>query len=237
MSFLRVLQSGTLEKQIRSLWKKAQDRSSLSWRQRWRLAQLHREFDFSQPEPPWHFSFPKHRIPTCLQCPDPCCRGPHNTVLLRLVDVALFLDQGWTDAMTLEKPVFSPDVLAAKPQLKAMVESFHWRVFPVLRQKPDQTCVFLSQQGLCTIHPQRPWICRVFPYILDIDQQSIGWSPRCQWFDQSQAESPATQELQHAVLHNFYTEKVCDLVLVRVFWEELTALGITSWLNLSHSSE
>jgi Fe-S-cluster containining protein len=238
MSFLRVLQSGSLEKQVRALWRQSQDLSSLTWRQRWRLARLQQEFDFTQPNPPWRFDFPTHRVPACARCPDPCCKGPHNTVLLRLVDVALFIDRGWTDAITLEKPVFSDDILATKPQLKAMVESFHWRVFPVLKQKTDQTCVFLSADGQCNIHPERPWICRVFPYLLDVDQQAIHWSSRCQWFDEEETETapPAAQELQHAVLHNFYTEKVCDLVIIRVFREELAALGITAWLNLADGS-
>lgn len=235
MSFSRALQCGPLERNIRSLWRSHLNHEKRTWRQRWRLWNLLREFDFTQPDPStWTHQFPVNRIPDCAHCQDNCCKGPHNTVLLRMVDVALFVDKGWTDSMTHEKPVFDEEVLAAKPLLRAMTTSFHWRVFPVLRQKRDRTCTFLDEQGRCSIHVHRPWICRVFPYALDIDNQSIGWSDRCQWFQERTEEeaAPIRKELHHAVFHNFYTEKICDLVLVHVYREELEEMGIAEYLRL-----
>lgn len=203
------------------------------WRHAWRLWRLHREFDLTPPNvAEWSLQFPDSQIPDCLNCGDVCCKGPHSTVLLRLVDVALFVDRGWTDCFTLEKPTFSPEILAQRPRLQAMVQSFHWRVFPVLKQKQDTTCTFLSAEGACTIHKQRPWICRVFPYSLEIEQKAVSWAPRCQWTTQASAGGSVQRELKHAVFHNFYTEKICDMVLLQVYREELEEIGITKWLNL-----
>ncbi|TNE51503.1 MAG: YkgJ family cysteine cluster protein [Deltaproteobacteria bacterium] len=235
MSFSRALQCGPMERQVRSLWRAHQNNEKRTWRQRWRLWNLLREFDFTPPDPSsWPLQFPEQRIPDCASCQDNCCKGPHNTVLLRLVDVALFVDKGWTDQMTHDKPTFDEATLAARPMLRAMTQSFHWRVFPVLRQKADQTCTFLDAEGRCTIHVSRPWICRVFPYVLDIDNEAIGWSPRCQWYREVPEEEaqPIAQELHHAVFHNFYTEKICDLTLTTVYWEELQEMGLAGYLRL-----
>ncbi len=233
MSFSRVLQSGLMEREVRSLWRQYEERSLRKLRHGWRLWKLHREFDFSPPNPTeWSFLFPDTQIPDCANCGDNCCQGPHNTVLLRLVDVALFVDRGWTDRFTLEKPIFSPETLAQKPMLQAMVNSFHWRVFPVLKQKEDSTCTFLSSCGDCTIHQHRPWICRVFPYTLEMEKKAVSWAPRCRWTVEGEVDSPVSKELRHAVFHSFYTEKICDMILVQVYREELEAIGITKWLNL-----
>lgn len=233
MSFARVMHSGPLEREVRALWRAYQEKPVRSWRHRWRLWRLRAEFELTPPDTTsWPRTFPDGRLPDCANCGDNCCRGPYSTVLLRLVDVALFVDRGWTDRFTLDKPTFSPDVLRERPELRAMVNSFHWRVFPVLKQRPNGTCTFLDEDQRCSIHADRPWVCRTFPYRLNIDEQSIGWSPRCRWFTEAEPSHPVAQELRHAIVHNFYTEKVCDLTLLTVYREELDAIGITPWLNL-----
>lgn len=279
--FQRRLTSGSLETSVHRLWQAYLETPVRSWRHRWRLWLLRREFDLTPPDPQtWSWRFPKTRLPACSTCPDVCCKGPRSTVLLRLVDLARFVDRGLTDHITLEKPVFEEELLGQRPLLREMIQSFHWQVFPVLKQKPDGTCTFLDPQGRCSIHPDRPWVCRVFPFFLDIDSQAIDWSDRCRWFfdlpppsappqktseadvlpldvsahpDRTlEADGPppqapvshslpsdsrivgtsALRELQEAVFHNFYTEKIRDLVLLRVYSEEIEASGLAAWLRL-----
>jgi Fe-S-cluster containining protein len=234
LSFQRHLTSGNTEKAIYRLWNDYKQRPIRAPRHLWRLFHLHREFDFTPPERSrWGKHFPPGQIPQCATCQENCCKGPHNTVLLRLVDVARFVDRGWTDYMTHEKPTFSKETLEKKPLLRETLASFHWRVFPILKQDPEnKTCTLLDSAGRCSIHPDRPWICRVFPYYLDLDAQALGYSERCQSYTQAEADHPIAQELEDAAFHSFFVEKIRDLILLRVYREELDALGITRWLNL-----
>lgn len=233
MSFARALASGPMEREVRALWKAYEENPIRSLRHLWRLWRFHNEFDISKPNPEeWSFTFPKGRVPDCLHCPDKCCRGPKSTVLLRLVDVALFVDRGWQEHMTLEKPSFTEAQLHASPKLRAMTSSFHWRVFPVLKQEADGSCTFLSQEGLCQIHEHRPWICRVFPYHLDIDRREVAWGSRCLWHLDKAPGNQEAKALEQAVFGNFYTEKVRDLLLVSVYPEELRKMGLDAYLSL-----
>ncbi len=235
MTFQRILTSGPIEKNIHQLWQRYQSQPIRRPRHLWRLFRLHREFDLSPPDlSSWRWNFPRGQIPNCSACTDNCCKGPHNTVLLRLVDVARFVDRGWTDRITLQKPTFPPEVLAQKPMLQATLQSFHWRIFPILKQDPPtQNCTFLDSAGRCSIHPDRPWICRVFPYHLDFDQHAVSWSERCRWPQQTATNAPQTKELEHAVFHSFFTEKIRDLILITVYREEIAASPLAPFLDLS----
>lgn len=237
MSFERALHAGPLEKQVRHLWKSYQEQPIRHWRHVWRLWKLKREFSFDHKEPSlWDWRVPADETPDCMHCPENCCKGPHSTVLLRLVDVALFVDRGWTDAMTLQKPVFSSEVLAQRPLLQEMVNSFHWRVFPVLKQREDGCCHWLTPDNLCGIHRDRPWVCRAFPYSLNILDEAVEWSSRCQWRRKVEDNDDSNATLRHAVFHSFYTEKVCDLVLLKMYREEIDAMGLSHWLRLEDGS-
>lgn len=235
MTFQRMLTSGENEKAIYHLWQRYKQQPFRKLRHIWRLYKLHNEFDLSPPDTSsWTWQFPRGQIPQCSACTDNCCKGPHNTVLLRLVDVARFVDRGWTDRLTLEKPTFDAATLAQKPMLQDTLSSFHWRVFPVLKQHPQhKTCTLLDHQGKCSIHPDRPWICRVFPYHLDLEQQAVGWSPRCKWPREGEAQGPVARELEHAVFHSFFTEKIRDMILLYVYREEIAASPLAAWLDLS----
>lgn len=233
MSFQRILSSGPLEQKVRQMWKDAQERFPKRLTKLWRRWKLLSEYDFSPPIPEeWHYDFPLTRTPDCANCKEICCQGKHNTVLLRLIDVARFVDKGLTDYITLEKPTFSPEFLVSRPALQATMSSFHWDVFPVLKQKEDERCIFLHEEGHCTIHPDRPWICRVFPYFLDIDEKTVRWSSRCKYYKDEAPNNPIVKELKHAVFHSFYVEKICDLFLMSVFPEELKQLGFDAWIKL-----
>lgn len=222
-----------MERQVRALWSQHQQKPVRKLRHAWRLRRLFRTYDLPPfDEEGWRWTFARGLTPACDRCQDNCCKGPHNTVLLRLVDVARFVDRGWTAHFTHQKPTFSEEQLAQKPLLRAMVNSFYWQVFPVLKQKEDTTCALLCEQGRCTIHADRPWVCRTFPYMLDIDAREVSWSPRCQWTDEGQPEDPVPQELSQAIFHNYYTEKYRDLILLKVYREELDATGVTEWLQL-----
>jgi len=232
MSFYRVLHSGPLEKGVRNLWKQYQEKPVRHIRQLWRLWKFHREFDITSPNfDDWDYSFPEGRLPDCENCLENCCNGPTNTVLLRLVDVARFVDKGWTDKFTQEKPVFSESFLQERPKLRAMVRSFHWRVFPVLKQNEAGRCILLQEDNKCSIHKDRPWVCRTFPYHLDIGNQTFSWSTRCKTFTQEKEHHPETQKMARTSFDNFYTEKIRDLVLVTIYREELVKLGLGKWLQ------
>ena len=48
----------------------------------------------------------KGQVPDCANCQDTCCRGPQNTITLRLDDVARLLDAGLEHAIDVQKPVY-----------------------------------------------------------------------------------------------------------------------------------
>ena len=233
MRFQRRLHAGPLESQIESLWQQLQSRPIRAFRHLWRWWSLRRTYDWTPPSPDeWTSRFPEGRIPTCATCPNICCTGPKSTVLLRLSDVALFVDRGWTEHFTHEKPTFTPEQLAASPALQAMVTSFHWRVFPVLRQDAQNRCVFLNAEDHCTIHRERPWVCRRFPYSLDLENNALFWADRCQWHEDATPDHKVAREHREAVFHNFFTEKVRDLLLVSMYPEELKEMGLGNYLRL-----
>ncbi len=238
MRFHRLLHAGPLEKSVESLWKQLQTRPVQAFRHLWRWWRLRRTYDWTPPQPEeWTTEFPAGQIPACATCPDVCCRGSRSTVLLRLSDVALFVDRGWTESFTHEKPTFSNEELEASPARQAMVNSFHWKVFPVLKQTETGQCLFLSPEGNCKIHKERPWVCRRFPYSLNIEEQSIFWADRCQWKEEATPQHKTAREHREAVFHNFFTEKVRDLLLVSMYPEELEQLGLAGYLRMPGTPE
>lgn len=233
MSFQRVLQSGPAEREIRRLWSEYERHPLRSWRHAWRLWRLWRKFDLTPPERErWTYRFAPGQVPDCARCDDVCCQGSTNTVLLRLVDVALFVDRGWTQHLTLHKPSFPESLLAERPRLRDMTRSFHWRLFPIIKQEDSGRCPFVDNEGCCTIHQDRPWACRAFPYRLDIEQKQVFWGSRCPSPRQAEPHSPLARELRHAVFHNFYTEKIRDLLLLRVYPEEIAHSAAAPFLAL-----
>ena len=234
MYFQRVLAAGPTERRVLELARQARRSGILTPLRAFRLRALQSRYDLSPPDPEeWSWRFPRGRVPDCSGCSENCCTGELSTVHLKLVDLALFVDRGWTDRLTLEKPEFTAEELGRRPRLQEMVASLHWRAFPSIRREADGACPFLEKGGGCGIHQERPWTCRRFPYTLDVDRREIFWADRCGRWREAGASEPQARELAEAVFHNLYVEKVRDLTIMAVCPEEVHKLGLSRWLDLS----
>ena len=83
-----------------------------------------------------------------------CCKG--HTILLDADDLARLHSQGWES-----HPEFSGTPIVKKLSLFGSQR--------VLNQRPDGSCIFLTEDNRCRIHaefgePAKPWACRMFPY-------------------------------------------------------------------------
>lgn len=113
----------------------------------------------------------------CVGCSD-CCRGRAAAITLDPVDVRLLkeglnysfeglLDQGLIE-LTLVDGVVLP-ALSMKASSVPSASSCHpsGSQLPVSdhlnQEDDDEVCVFLNDQGRCSIHAFRPGICRMFP--------------------------------------------------------------------------
>lgn len=86
----------------------------------------------------------------CQGCCE-CCRGMGDTVVLDPLDVHRL-------SVHLEK---EPEKLLER---ELALGIFDGSILPYLRMEgKDESCVFLSSQGRCSIHPARPGFCRLFP--------------------------------------------------------------------------
>lgn len=86
----------------------------------------------------------------CKGCSE-CCRGMSDSIVLDPYDVHRltgFLNQSFEN-------------LIGNGIALQVVDSL---VLPVIDMNNDrQQCVFLNEQGRCSVHPVRPGICRLFP--------------------------------------------------------------------------
>ena len=103
----------------------------------------------------------------CRGC-SACCRGMGNSVILDPLD--LF-------RLTTELPFTFETLMAGKIELN-VVDGV---ILPNLKMSSeDEVCGFLDENGRCSIHPQRPGICRLFPlgryYGLRPEEESNGRS-------------------------------------------------------------
>ena len=83
-----------------------------------------------------------------------CCKG--HTILLDADDLAALERQAWTN-----RPEFAGVAITKKLSMFGAQR--------VLNQRPDGSCIFLTEDQRCRIHaefgePQKPWACRMFPY-------------------------------------------------------------------------
>lgn len=86
----------------------------------------------------------------CKDCSD-CCRGMGDSVVLDPYDV-------WRLSRGLKK---SPDELMGKELELGVVDG---NILPHLSMRgKGESCVFLNEQGRCSIHAIRPGYCRLFP--------------------------------------------------------------------------
>lgn len=98
---------------------------------------------------------PKDMVKTgcrdCAGCSD-CCRGMGDSVVLDPYDIfrlSAHLGQTFEEMLSGPVELHVEDGLIL-PNLK-------------MREDGDGPCVFLDEEGRCSIHPHRPGLCRLFP--------------------------------------------------------------------------
>jgi Fe-S-cluster containining protein len=167
---------------------------------------------------------PRGMVPDCQNCLDTCCRGPQNTISLRLEDIARLADAGLEWAISTQKPEYSEELVAEYPSLREIERLDSYRLFPVLKRKEDGTCVFLDEAGRCSIHPIRPLRCRRFPYRIDDELKSITYSSGCR-FPRPDGTPEQMRELAQAAVDT-YNAKLRDLVMLEYVREDLERLDL-----------
>lgn len=86
----------------------------------------------------------------CKGCCD-CCKGMGDTVILDPLDVHRLSEYLGKTAERLLSEELELDVADGN-------------ILPHLRMTgPEERCVFLNQEGRCSVHAARPGICRLFP--------------------------------------------------------------------------
>ena len=201
-------------------------RSPLRWRRQRRLRErYHLEpMDSKQLQR----SMEPGLAPDCAACTDRCCHGPTSRVSLRLADILRLREAGLDHAIETRKPPFTSQEIERSPHLSTFQRDRAYAWFPMLRQKPDGTCVFYGEDGRCGIYEQRPMLCRSFPYQLDLERSELHYSERCP----SRRQDPvAAEALADAVAENF-NHKIRDLILVHDFRPGLEKLGLLQYLSL-----
>jgi len=224
---------GPVEKAVRELWSPDM-RQRLYHPRHWAdWAHLRRHYDLKEMTvAELKADFPLGRLPDCESCDDVCCTGPMRVVLLRVVDVAAFMDAGLTDHLTLEKPVFNAQELRQNVALQDLVQSEAWRTLPVLRQDETRTCSLLAEDNTCGAWPFWPLSCARFPYSLDLLRGRVFYADSCRSAVQDASRVGRARErgLIEAVVEG-YNQRIRDAVLLRVAQRELDALGLGRFIR------
>jgi Fe-S-cluster containining protein len=173
---------------------------------------------------------PVGQINDCGACSDSCCIGAHNTVLLRLRDIATLVDLKRTALIVSQKPRFSAEVLRARPALRRQVNSETWRRFPVLAQNAFGACQALDQEGRCGLYPHWPMSCARFPMALHLESAEVFFSRRCQSFWIHPERAKDAERIQLAAVAS-YNERIKDAVLLAYAPQRLQAMGLTTYLT------
>lgn len=219
---------GAVERALQDLWSPS-IRRRLYRPQHWKdLWFLRRQYDLDEMTPrELQLDLPVGKLPDCHNCVNTCCTGPLRVVLLRLVDVAAFMDAGLVDHITLDKPQFTAQELAANAPLADVVNSEAWQSMPVIRQDETRTCTLLTADNQCGAHPFWPLSCARFPYAMDILNQRIFYARGCASVQQDATRAGRKREgqLVDAVVEA-YNQRIRDAVLLRVARPELTELGL-----------
>jgi len=97
----------------------------------------------------------------CAGCSD-CCRQMGDTVLVDPYDVNRLckaLGKSFSDLLIREVELHVEDGL----------------ILPNLKMDEEQKCVFLNENGRCSIHAHRPGICRLFPLGRQYEENSLSY--------------------------------------------------------------
>lgn len=174
---------------------------------------------------------PRGAVPDCPSCPQICCGGLENVVSLRLSDLATLVDLGRTDLVSKLKPRFPEDLVAERPGLRDLSESYLWRSLPVLAQLgPERRCAALTRNLQCSLYPHWPISCERFPYTLTPDRRRVRWGTRCPTRKpRAHLHRDRSDALFEATL-SAWNERIRDAVLLFHARAELERLGLGPWL-------
>lgn len=91
------------------------------------------------------------------------CNGCHSLCCTLPVEVSV-ADLQRMELITPEEATQSVKKIARKLMDQGLIRSFRVRsgLF-ILEQRPNDDCIFLDKQRLCTIYEKRPQVCRMFP--------------------------------------------------------------------------
>lgn len=168
-------------------------------------------------------------IPNCTACTDTCCKSP-SLVSLRLIDIARLVDAGHQQAVARVDRPARRAIHTLHPALEAAESKDSFRYFPVLRQKVDGTCVFLTAQQRCGVYAIRPLACRAFPYLLNDDLKSVRFAEGACSTPAPESHSTTLRSLTAAVAAQF-DAKVRDLMAVHHLPAALARLGLVRFLR------
>ena len=84
----------------------------------------------------------------CLGC-GACCRIPNGIV--RVSEAEISRIAGY---LGIPEQTFISEETAVAPDRRGLI----------LKSRPDDSCVWLTEDNLCRIHPVKPDKCRSFPY-------------------------------------------------------------------------
>lgn len=176
-------------------------------------------------------AIPTGKVPDCDNCLDVCCTGKNAVVSLRLRDVAVLVDLGRQDLITLERPPPPEKKKATWARREADGSVFH-RAFPVLARDATGTCRALSEDRLCGLWPSWPLSCARYPYALDRRHGVIFYAAGCQSTRIApMSEAPiAVRALVRAVV-DAYNERLRDVLLLAFARERLRDLGLLQWVR------
>jgi len=167
-------------------------------------------------------SFP---VSNCSKCTERCC--PPG-VAISLYDVARFIDielhkliagsfSGYVDLFLSEDG--GENVKLSRPYMT--------------NQDPNsKICVFMDEEGKCSIYENRPLICRSYPLAIRMDEnkRKVGiWMGGCKSYDISDNE-PVFRGLFYSAIQD-YNEKVTSNSLLMYSRSKLREIGLGKYME------
>lgn len=112
----------------------------------------------------------------CMLCGQACCyfRDINDSPLIFPWEKRLLLDLSKQYNIKLE---FKPFLAYKINDSKYAVIFYRWII--------NGRCPFLSSKGLCTIHDEKPYSCKMFPLIVGIDDNTLRASGSCLWVNKN----------------------------------------------------
>ncbi|MGB9595267.1 MAG: YkgJ family cysteine cluster protein [Candidatus Poribacteria bacterium] len=164
-------------------------------------------------------------IPNCSKCTEKCC--PPG-VAISLYDVARFIDielhkfiagtfSGYVELFLSEDG--GENVKLSRPYMN--------------NEDPNsKVCVFMDEEGKCSIYENRPLICRAYPIAIRLDEnkRKVGiWMGGCKSYDICDNE-PAFRKLFLSAIQD-YNEKVTSNSLLMYSRNKLREIGLGKYLE------